>query len=99
MVLYASGCQRLLIGSSLGQVGSGDKTKLIGITRGPHLAFPPTFFCGRNRLVAQMREMITKRGDYGRGPIQLKKWSNFTPKMVRNKISALRSKNPEQGNL
>ena len=55
-------CNRFL----LRQVDSGDKTKLIGPKRGPHLASPPTFFCGRNRLVAQLlREMAAKRGDEG----------------------------------
>jgi hypothetical protein len=42
------------IGFSSGQVGIGDKIKikLTGLERRPRLAFPPTFFCGRNRLIA-----------------------------------------------
>jgi hypothetical protein len=58
------GYQRLLlIGSSFGQVGSGDKTKLVRPKRGQRLAFPPAFFCGRNHLTAQIIEMTAKRGD------------------------------------
>jgi hypothetical protein len=62
-VWCGNGFQRCLIGSSLGKVCGGDETKLAGPKRGPHLAPPQTFICGRNRLVAQMGEIA---------PIQLK---------------------------
>ena len=52
VVWCGDGLRRLLNRIFLGQVEFGCKAKSTGLKREPCLAFLPTFFCGRNHLVA-----------------------------------------------